>query len=635
MSDLAMVAGGRAAVLRGKADGTFDGALHYDVVPHRVVSTAIADLNGDQVDDLALAIKTPAEIVMVFLGTREGTFSPPADYRAGVTGWSTAIGDLNGDQALDMVLAGDGAVSVLLGLGDGSFANYVKYPFGLAGPVSVAIGDVNGDQIPDLATLFDGIHLIAVMLGLGDGTFSAPAFHSLFDAPNWGADSYSLAMGDLNGDEVADLVAITGRVFVLLGVGDGTFTPWADHGAGVVPVFVSIGDLNNDQVPDLAVANAGDYPIEGGVSVLLGVGDGTFSDPVNYAPGYPTSVAIGDLDGDQVPDLLAANTVLLGVGDGTFPPAVQLNVGGKIVAIGDMDGDRAPDVVVAGSGSFTLLLNQSSGACCIGNACDGVPHADCLDSGGTYFGHNTTCDQSDSDGDGLPNTCDGCDNNTEDCNFVSPILAAPPHGIRKNRYISIDARGADQSNIGRNFDIRVTLSSTLVNGVTAVGSDWWAGAPDANCISLVGSNQPATPPNWDACPTLHLTGCPIIPTSTYEILAVAFGLQSSPPLVADTQARPGDKWHGDSVGTFTGPEGVPPNVWTAPNETTNADDFVAAIKTFQDINALNATHVSVSDMEPNQNGTQINLIVNINDVFSIIRGFQGFEYPGTAIELCP
>ena len=56
---------------------------------------------------------------------------------------------------------------------------------------------------------------------------------------------------------------------------------------------------------------------------------------------------------------------------------------------------------------------------------------------------------------------------------------------------------------------------------------------------------------------------------------------------------------------------------------------------FDHISADNATHVSVTDMVPNLNGTQINLIVNINDVFSIIKGFQGFEYPGPGIELCP
>ena len=127
----------------------------------------------------------------------------------------------------------------------------------------------------------------------------------------------------------------------------------------------------------------------------------------------------------------------------------------------------------------------------------------------------------------------------------------------------------------------------------------------------------------------------MIPTSTYDIVAIDGALFSDPPLSADTQAKPGSKWHGACVGGSTGALGIPPNVWTAPNFTVNADDFVAAIKTFQDINALNAAHVSATDMEPNLNGTQINLIVNINDVFSIIQGFQGFEYPGPGIELRP
>ena len=104
---------------------------------------------------------------------------------------------------------------------------------------------------------------------------------------------------------------------------------------------------------------------------------------------------------------------------------------------------------------------------------------------------------------------------------------------------------------------------------------------------------------------------------------------SDPPLSAATQAKPGDKWHGDCVGFFDGA------VWTPPNGTTSIDDAVAAIKTFQDVNALNATHVSVTDMVPNLNGMQINKIVNINDVFSIILGFQGQEYPGPDLAQCP
>ncbi len=66
----------------------------------------------------------------------------------------------------------------------------------------------------------------------------------------------------------------------------------------------------------------------------------------------------------------------------------------------------------------------------------------------------------------------------------------------------------------------------------------------------------------------------------------------------------------------------------------NIDDAVAAVKTFQNAAAFNATHVSVTDVHPNLSGTQINRVVSFDDVFVQVLGFQGQEYPGPQIELC-
>ena len=107
------------------------------------------------------------------------------------------------------------------------------------------------------------------------------------------------------------------------------------------------------------------------------------------------------------------------------------------------------------------------------------------------------------------------------------------------------------------------------------------------------------------------------------------GSAVSAPLAAETQVKPGVKWHGDAVGFF---DGV---TWTPPNLNVNIDDAVAAIKTFQNPSAFNATHVSVTDVHPNLSGAQINKVVNFDDVFVQILGFQGFEYPGPEIDLCP
>src|SRR6516164_1156948 len=96
-----------------------------------------------------------------------------------------------------------------------------------------------------------------------------------------------------------------------------------DAGGGAFSV--AVGDFNGDAIPDLAVANYG-----GTVSVILGKGDGTFLPAKNYPAGiYPASVAVGDFNGDGNQDLAVANggsnnvSVLLGKGDGTFLPAVS------------------------------------------------------------------------------------------------------------------------------------------------------------------------------------------------------------------------------------------------------------------------------------------------------------------------
>jgi|GEM_PF-1570122 len=312
------------------------------------------------------------------------------------------------------------------------------------------------------------------------------------------------------------------------------------------------------------------------------------------------------------------------------------------------DGNLCTDNECDGAGTCAANGNTNTcddgDACTTGDACQGDPLGTCAgtfaDSDGDgVCDANDICpggdDTVDSDGDGIPDACD----------IESPVLAPSPHDILKNRYISIDPRGAMGINVGKDLDIRATLTSTLVNGVTAINSEWWANAPNADCISMVTPTRPATPPNWDACPVLHLTGCPILPTSSYFIAVVDGSTVSDPPLVAQTQALPGgNKWFGDVVGSFD----PVADQWSPPDGLVTINDAVAAIKTFQNPTRVgpgcgtppcNATHISVTDIHPagfplEPWGTP-NQVVDINDVFAIILGFQGNEFPGPAIEMCP
>jgi len=293
---------------------------------------------------LAIPLTTPATARAVPAGQKpQLRFAQPVVYESGGFGAnSVAIADLNGDGIPDLVVADycqsggsecNGAVAVLLGNGDGTFQPPVTYSTGAYVAYSVAVGDLNGDGIPDLVVA------------------------------NW---CQSLQYGDCAGN---------GVVSVLLGNGDGTFQPAVTYSSGgYYSTSIAIGDFNGDGYPDLVVANACSSSCQGSgygsVGVLMGNGDGTFQAPVVYSTvGYVAiSVAVGNITGGGNIDLIVANFctgygcspagggydgeagVLLGNGDGTFQPVALYNSGGisaYSVAIGDLRGNGVQDLVVS------------------------------------------------------------------------------------------------------------------------------------------------------------------------------------------------------------------------------------------------------------------------------------------------
>jgi hypothetical protein len=155
-----------------------------------------------------------------------------------------------------------------------------------------------------------------------------------------------------------------------------SFLGATDYDAGTSPSAVAEGDLDGDGAVDLAVANSGSND----VSILLNNGDGTFEPAAAYASGLGAdSVVVGDLDGDQKPDLAVANlytgrpgaasgdgAILINHGDGTFAAATSHDVGGfpSGIALADLDGDGKPDLALSNdesSGRAHILLNSGNG----------------------------------------------------------------------------------------------------------------------------------------------------------------------------------------------------------------------------------------------------------------------------------
>jgi VCBS repeat-containing protein len=147
-----------------------------------------------------------------------------------------------------------------------------------------------------------------------------------------------------------------------------TFSAPTDFAAGESPVSVATGDFNADNDPDLAVANR----FSSTVSVLLGGLGGGFTGPTNFPTGFfSNSVAVGNFNGDQDPDLAVANafdgmvSVLLGGPGGGFTGPTNFAAGSPyVVAVGDFNRDGDPDLVVADhvAGDLSVLVGGPGGS---------------------------------------------------------------------------------------------------------------------------------------------------------------------------------------------------------------------------------------------------------------------------------
>ncbi len=288
-----------------------------------------------------------------------------------------ALLDLDGDGTLDGVNVengmgfGTGRVRVRQGWGDGTFAGLIQ-AFTFDGrPEGHALGLVDGGPDQDVVIAGDNGKLI---IGLGDGVGSFDMGGTIDVGPNLKA----VAIGDLDGDGTADLVVSAGdfgagTVWVLLGTGAGAFGTPTAYVTGQRPGTVLAADADGDGVQDVLTGNA----LSGDVSLLRGLGDGSLLAAEALLPGGALTfgngigdVFVRDANDDGRQDILALSRgagnvyVFRGGAGGTFLDPLVFALGeSSVLALQDLDGDGLPDLIVGSNGGdtgggFAAVLNR-------------------------------------------------------------------------------------------------------------------------------------------------------------------------------------------------------------------------------------------------------------------------------------
>lgn len=333
------------STLRNRGDGVFlvsrDMLIPNLNLPSSIFSTfgfgnpigrlvASGDVNGDFIPDVVVA-NPNRNNVTVLLATPNGPnpYAAPSVYGVGAQPVSVTLADLTGTGVLDIIVAnqGEDTVHVLANSGTGTFVTSVIVPVGRT-PTEVVAGDFNNDGRLDLAVSHNGQFTnqqsdrgVSVLVGRGDRTFNLKTEVAV------GLQAASLVTADFNADGSLDIAAIehlaAGNVVLLLGDPQinvpsstvATFSRRTTFAAGEFPSSVAVGDLNRDGLPDIVVTNQSTFGFNqvqtNYISVLLNTPGTRFLPPIrtNVFPNTNTrlhSIAVTDINEDFFPDVVAS-----------------------------------------------------------------------------------------------------------------------------------------------------------------------------------------------------------------------------------------------------------------------------------------------------------------------------------------
>jgi hypothetical protein len=233
-------------------------------------------------------------------------FQPYAGYTGPVR---VAVGDVTGNGTESVVVAPGPGIASIIEVFDGTTGQLVRsfnaYP-GFMGGAFVAVGDLSGQGIDDIVTGADsgGGPNVKAFDSAGNVVFNFNAYDPSFTG------GVRVAVGDVNGDGKADIVTapgigMTATIEAFSGASGAMIESFNAYGGWQGGAFVAVGDLNGDGVADIVTgADAG-----GGANVKAFNGlnlavMANYLAASNFSGGV--RVAVVDIDGNGKGDIVTS-----------------------------------------------------------------------------------------------------------------------------------------------------------------------------------------------------------------------------------------------------------------------------------------------------------------------------------------
>jgi hypothetical protein len=334
-------------ILSHFAHAQFGPVLFIDTLTaENIQQLACADFNNDGLDDILTAnLKWPKDNIKWYLNQGNNQFLahtiPGADSLTELEMFDT--GDINRDGWMDFIFSSESPYKLTwFENNEGSFTPHV-IDEGLDFTTHVLLTDFNNDSLPDILSLQHTE--IVVYLSTSPGIFGPP------DVIHDSTEYYAIDAADYNGDGYMDVSVASDGFEILLNDSTGHFYLHTQQGLGL-DFGLQSGDLDGDTDMDIVV-----YRSLQGLLFYTNNGTGNFvlQDTILASTDIFRSYSLEDFNCDGSLDLYTSipqqgKMILIendGLGHFSEPALLHQQSGELVGAVttGDLNDDQVPDVL--------------------------------------------------------------------------------------------------------------------------------------------------------------------------------------------------------------------------------------------------------------------------------------------------